>query len=351
MADVLSELQTSTQQRFMPIVTNQIYEGSPVTERIFKASQEGDFGLALPSFDGRSIVEPLEVGYVTDLTKGDSTTDITDSVGSYSTSDTWVAADQDVLSGANYDWKMYHVTLKIHNLRLAENQGASRIIDIAAVKMRNATKRLRKAILTDFYGTNVDGQDGMIGLRGALQGDPGTAKLIGGIDMNANSYWRGYHDDSTTVLTWDALNAMWYDTKRMGDADPATVMFCSPGVLEAYENSLSKRVATGASGTGYFAGTQMGSDISNKRVAMGGYDAFFFKGIPMIEDRSAPASSLFMMNENYINWRVLKNFASTGWQNLNDQGKDYLQMTINGYGALTFSALNKMGRYSAITEA
>jgi hypothetical protein len=99
---VLNELQTSTLQRFMPLVTNQIYEGSPVTERIFKASQEGDFGLALPSFDGREIVEPLEVGYVTDSAKGDSTTDITDSVGSYTTADTWVAADQDILSGAHY---------------------------------------------------------------------------------------------------------------------------------------------------------------------------------------------------------------------------------------------------------
>ena len=179
---------------------------------------------------------------------------------------------------------MYHVTIKIHNLRLAENQGASRIIDIAAIKMRSATKRLRKAILADFYSANIDGEDGMIGLRGAIQGDPGEEKLIGGIDMQANSWWRGYHDNSTTVLSWDAINAMWYDTKRMGDADPATVMFCAPGVLEAYENSLSKRVSTGASGTGYFSGTQYGSDIGNKRVAMGGYDAFFFKNIPMIED-------------------------------------------------------------------
>jgi len=54
------------------------------------------------SFDGREIVEPLEVGYVTDLAKGDQSTDITDSVGSYSTSDTWVAGDQDILSGAHY---------------------------------------------------------------------------------------------------------------------------------------------------------------------------------------------------------------------------------------------------------
>lgn len=347
---VLSELQTSTLQRFMPIVTNQIYEGSPVTERIFKASQEGDFGLALPSFDGREIVEPLEVGYVTAFAKGGST-DVADTVGAYNTATTWAAGDQDILSGAHYAWKMYHVTLKIHNLRLAENQGASRIIDIAAVKMRNATKRLRKAIISDFYGTAVDGADTMIGLRGALQGDPGAERLIGGIDMDTNSWWRGYHDSSTTVLTWDAMNAMWYDTKRFGDQDPATVMFCSPGVLEAYENSLSKRVATGASGTGYFAGTTLTSDMSNKRVSMGGYDAFFFKNVPMIEDRLAPANSLFMINENYLNWRVLKNFMSTGWQDLRPQGKDYLQMTINGYGALTFSALQKQGRFSNITEA
>ena len=67
--------------------------------------------------------------------------------------------------------------------------------------------------------------------------------------------------------------------------------------------------------------------------------------------RYCPSSTLMMMNENYINWRVLKNFASTGWQSLSTQGKDYLQMTINGYGALTFSALQKFGRMSNITEA
>ena len=45
---ILSELETSTNYRFMPLVTNQIYQGSPLLERVFKASKEGDFGLALP---------------------------------------------------------------------------------------------------------------------------------------------------------------------------------------------------------------------------------------------------------------------------------------------------------------
>ena len=248
---------------------------------------------------------------------------------------------------------MYHVTLKIHNLTLTQNQGQSRIIDIAALKMRNATKRLRKALATDFYGTQVDGDANgkMIGIRGALQGDPGSETLVGGTDMNANSFWRGYHDDSSTALTWDALNAMWYDTKKFGDQDPATIITCSPGVLEAYENTLSKSVVTGTSGEAYVNGTSFMADTSRARSSYGGFDAFFFKGIPMVEDPYAPSSTAVMMNENYLNWRVLKNFESTGWKHLTDQGLDWMQMTIYGYGALTFSALQKHGRFSAITEA
>ena len=90
---------------------------------------------------------------------------------------------------------MYHVTIKIHNLTITQNQGQSRIIDIAAIKLRNATKRLRKSIATDFYGdqTDADGDGKMIGLQGAIQGEPETEKLIGGIDMKTNSwYWKNH---------------------------------------------------------------------------------------------------------------------------------------------------------------
>lgn len=102
---VLTELQTSTSQRFMPLVVNQMYQGSPILERVFRSSQEGDFGMALPSFDGSEIVEPLEVGYVTATAKGGAT-DTTNSVGAYTTATTWAAGNQDVLSGAHYGWKM-----------------------------------------------------------------------------------------------------------------------------------------------------------------------------------------------------------------------------------------------------
>lgn len=349
---VLSELQTSTLQRFMPIVTNQVFLHSPILERVFKIAQEGQFGMATPSMDGREIVEPLEVGYITAASKGTGA-DTANTVGAYLTSDTWAAGDQDVLSGAHYAWKMYHVTIKIHNLTLAFNQGPSRILDIAAIKLRNATKRLRLVLVEDAYGTQVDDDASgkFIGLRGAIDGDPGVETLVGGIDMDTNVFWRGVKDASSTILTWDALNSMWIETKKYGDGDPATVILATPGVLEAYEATLSKTVPTGTSGSSYFGVLAMTNVGEANRTSNAGFTAFNFKGIPMLEDQLAPAKHCFMLNEKYLNYRVLRSFNSTGWESLKLLGKDYLQLSINGYGAVTFSALRKHGKFSNITEA
>jgi hypothetical protein len=57
------------------------------------------------SFDGREIVEPLEVGYVTAAAKGTGA-DTANSVGAYNTSTTWAAGSQDILSGAHFAWKI-----------------------------------------------------------------------------------------------------------------------------------------------------------------------------------------------------------------------------------------------------
>lgn len=64
MTDPITEINTVTRIHFMPVVTNQIFYESPALYRIFRIAKEGNFGMALPSFDGRSIAEPLELGEV-----------------------------------------------------------------------------------------------------------------------------------------------------------------------------------------------------------------------------------------------------------------------------------------------
>ena len=97
----IDELEVATRKHFMPIITNQIFKLSPVLYRIFKFSKEGQWGLALPSFDGKSIVEPLEYDEVAKGTVGHQT----DSQhGPYKKDTTWGAGTEKVLTAANYEY-------------------------------------------------------------------------------------------------------------------------------------------------------------------------------------------------------------------------------------------------------
>ncbi len=69
MTDPITEINSATRIHFMPVVTNQLFTQSPVLHRIFRIAKEGKFGMALPSFDGRSIAEPLEIGDVSEEAK------------------------------------------------------------------------------------------------------------------------------------------------------------------------------------------------------------------------------------------------------------------------------------------
>jgi len=338
MALPLSELETATRQHFMPIITNQIWNTSPILYRIFRPSREGQWGLALPAFDGRSIVEPLEYA------------EVTSTYGAYKTDTTWSMGTTEVMTGANFPWKMYYVGVKIHNVDVTANAGRERIFDMAAIKLQAAVKMLRKALITDFYANSDDTETTygkMIGMRAICAAD----KTVGGIAQASYAWWQGYTNTAgaNRDLTWAILNAAFYNTKKYGEGDRPTIIACSEGVLQNYENVLSKVVVTGTSGVGY-PNLYLSGQLGTKEID-GGFESFSFKRIPMVSDPYCTANSAFLLNEKYLHWRVLKNFDTTGWEQQRSQGKDWVQNVIFGYGALTSSANRKQGYISALNEA
>lgn len=335
MALPLNELETATRQHFMPVVTNQIFVGSPILTRIFKAAKEGSFGLALPSFDGRSIVEPIEYGEA-----------VGNSHGAYKKSTTWGAGTSEVISGANYPWRMYYAGLKIHNVDLEANKaGMSRIFDLAAIKLRNAVQTLRKDLVTDFYGSqdDTDADERMCGF-GAMA--TSEEKVVGGINNNTNTFWQGYLDTAVDNrdLTWNLLNSMYFKTKKYGAGDAATLIVGSEGAIQNYENNLTKV-------SNVLSPLVQVTVPAGEKVIEGGFRAMSFKGIPIVGDSYCPANTCFFINENYLHWRVLKNFDTTGWTQLRSNNQDWVQNTIFGYGALTSSCNRKFGTIKALIEA
>ncbi len=235
---------------------------------------------------------------------------------------------------------------------MEENKGRERIFDKAAVRLQNVTKCLRKALITDFFGSqdDTDANERMVGI-GAICNNSST---VGGIDQSSYSWWRGNTLDnggSNRDLTWALLNDAWYLSKKYGEGDPPTVIICSEGVLQNYEDLLTKVAAMGGSSGDAPAVQFMAAAAKGPRTIDGGFEAFFFKRIPMIADPFATANSAYVLNEKYINWRVLKNFDSTGWMDMRNQGQDWVQNFIYGYGALTSSANRKQVKITDLTEA
>lgn len=411
---IVSELNVTTRQNFMPLVTNQIYTKSPVLERIFGIADEQKFGTGVKSYDGQNIVETIRVGNVAEsantyntgtigVTKGATTVTGTNTVwtsamayegqivissqayriksvasntslelltpfegttiedsgtyvityystvsntsGAYNTSTQFSGASQDTLGGATYDWKMYHTTVNIHNKYIHMNAGKSKIIDLVAEKLQSATTKLGRDLITDFYASNTGSGDNMVGI-GAFVGRTGT---VGGIDKGAYAWWQGFCNTSTSnrALTEQMLNKMYHLTKRYGDGDKATLMVTTEGVLEYYETTLTS-VKSAAAAPNLF----LTADANAKGIDTGIVD-FRYKGIDIIADPNMPTTNtLYFLNENYLNWRVLKAFASDeGWVDLTPQGYDKIQLTINGYGALTCTGCSKLGVINYLTEA
>ncbi len=213
--------------------------------------------------------------------------------------------------------------------------------------MRSATKRLRRDLITDFYANQADGGNGMIGLR-AITADTG---LIGNIQKTKYDWWKSNRETGGgNALSWAMLNQMWYLTKKYGNADPATLIVMPEGCLQGYEDSLGKTVTAGGAGTAYQNLYLAIAADKARKTYDGGFYGFSFKGIPMIADPYAPATTAFFINEKYIHWRVLKAFESTGWQQLRAQSKDWAQLTIFGYGALTTSCNRKFGEIHTVQE-
>ena len=416
---MISELNVVTREYFMPLVTNQVFEGSPILEKIFGIAKEGDFGMASPSLDGRAIIETLEVGSVNEekadpyttetvsIAKGSTTltgaggasftaamanrgqitittgatyriasvtdathleltdpfeqttvstaaysidyfTTVANTSGAYAKTDSFAAGDEDTLAGASYDWRMYHTTVKIHNLDLKQNTGKSRIIDLASQRLRSATKQLQRNLVADFYDTTVDGQSKMVGLQGICAGS-GT---VGGIDKGTYAWWQGARNSAAGPrdLSYDLLNDIYFKTKKYGNGDAASLIVTSDGVIQNYENSLTKTVVTGTAGERY--DNIIATRTLNEKVVDNGVTGFRFKGIDMLSDPLIPvADKVFFINLNYIYWRILQGFQSTGWQDLKaSQNKDWAQLTVNGYGALTTSCCSKFGLISDLNQ-
>jgi hypothetical protein len=277
---------------------------------------------------GTSLVEPLLFGRNT-------------TVGSYRGYDILDTSPQEGMSAAEFDWKQIAGTVTISGEEEFKNSGAkTQVLSLLKGKIRqlelSMMMEMNRQIQGD--GTGNLGKD-ITGLA-ALVEDGAAWSTIGGIDSNANPYWRNQWIGGTATFASAGVNRMRtiYNSCCRGTVKP-TIILTSQYLFEEYEKTL----------------------VPNERfidMSLGdaGFMNLMFKTTPIVFDDDMPFEDLgtdehqmLFLNVDFLKFAVGKgrNFVVSDFVKPDNQDAKVSSVIV--YGNFTISNRARNGRLTDLT--
>ncbi len=216
----------------------------------------------------------------------------------YSGFETLDVSANPVLTKAEFNWKQHNVNVVMSGLEELQNaEGKTRKHNLLKARITVAEKTAKNDIAAGMFadGTGTGGKE-MGGLQLLVPDDP-TTGIVGGIDRSTNVWWR------SQVLTFTSLSVSATPTgAEMKSAmtrlktlltrgtDKPDVIVCDAVYYQIYKDACVdiKRTGTGIMGDA-------------------GYEYVEFEGVPVIYDENCPASHMYFLNTDYLQFKVGKN--------------------------------------------
>jgi hypothetical protein len=225
---------------------------------------------------GRSILEEIE--YAENSTAG--------FYSGYEAFDTTV---QDVLSGAEFDWKQAVANIQFNGLESRiQNKGTEKMIDLVESRILNAEHSMKNLMAESIYSDGTgDGGKEIGGLTLLIADDPTASSSIGGINQATYTFWRNKKANTTltTANIYQYMNNVWLQTLR--GADKPDLIMSDATLYSMYESVLQaqQRFTSGSS-------------------AMAGFESIKFKTADVVYDDNCPATHMYFLNTDYLCLRV-----------------------------------------------
>lgn len=276
---------------------------------------------------GATIVEPLLIGR-------------NSTVRSYRGYEPIDTSPQEGISAAQFEWKQNAGSVSISGFEEFVNQGKEKIISLLQSKLTQLELSLMLEMNRQLHadGTGNGGRD-FTGLALAVE-DGAAWSTYGGIDSNANSYWRNQWIGGTATFSSAGLSRMrtMYNSCSRGGMKPNLIL-TSQYLFEQYE-----ALAVGI------------ERLTDTRLADMGFQNIMFKMTPIVFDDDMPFEDLatdehqmLFLNTQFINFVVGKgkNFTNTEWQKPENQEAKVSQVIV--YGNFTVSNRARLGRITDLT--
>jgi len=307
MALSINELSSITHKWIQPKLHDNIFDSNPYTQRMIRSSsyQSRDGGL--------TIDVPLNYASVS-------------SSGWFSGTETLNTTDNEVLTGASYDWKNLYANVTISEEEELKNSGSSGVLNLLKSKVMVAEKTLKDLLGTGLYSDGTDAKS-IVGLRDIVDVD----QTVGGISQSTYSWWQAQQDTTTTTLTMSALNKIYTDCTV--DNDSPTVCLTTRTLFNSYYSLLQPQ-----------------QRFQNSESAKGGFNSLLFNGIPVLADSHCPANHLFLVHEpSAILWyHPKRNIVMEDWMKPTNQQVKISRVLFMGAFGSTNNRLH--GSFTGLTS-
>lgn len=203
-------------------------------------------------------------------------------------------ASSDVLTSAEFSWKEANVNVIVSGLEKAQNSGTKESVhNLVEAKIKVAEKTINNEIGAALFYSNTENSGKSIGGLQHLVADLPTSGTPGGIDSNAQSWWRNqYYDFSTEGPTASnttiqhAMNLIWIRTTR--GTDMVKVFVADTNYFTFYLESLQANQR-------FMKDDEVSAGFRSLKFMGGGADVIF--------DANCPANHMYAINPDYLHYR------------------------------------------------
>lgn len=228
-------------------------------------------------------------------------------------------------TAADFAWKRYHAPIVIDGLDELKNSGDEQVIDHVKSEVQVAEKSLADLLGTDLFAAGTTSGS----IQGFKLGCAATG-TCGGLAKATYSWWQGQTDSTTTSLTLAKYQSLVGDCTQ--DADKPTVAFMAQ---DRYDDLWSL--------------LQPQQRFTDSESVKAGFNSIMVSGIPNLVDSHCDSTHLYLINEDYVEFRVHRerDFVITPFQKPTNEDASYAH--IFWAGALTWKNPRMCGMFTALT--
>ena len=266
----ISQIITTTLESQVPKIIDNVTDNHPL---LLKLKQKGNIKKLSGGNAIRESLSYAENGTV-------------QSQGEYDVFDT---TPQDVLTSADYDFKIITGTTTMTGLEMKQNAGKERIIDLLKGKFQVLESSVRNELGSQIYGdgTGTGGKD-IGGLQLLLADDP-TTGTVGGINRATSSFWRNQLLDNSVegsalsaTNVQSRMNTLYLRTQTQTGELPDMIA-ADTNYFTFYEDSL-----------------QTIQRITNPDMGQLGFANLKYKNADVFFDPECPTDHMYFINTNHL---------------------------------------------------